>query len=196
MDKKEIIKKRIDESVKAKQDFIVESDNIVKASELISQSLKNGNKVLICGNGGSAADSQHIAAELVGRYMMERKALPAIALTTDSSILTAWSNDYSFESVFSRQIEALGKPGDVLIVLTTSDYNESDRHSLNLKNALVKAREIGLKTVGFYSIKSKDIVKLTDVSIIATSRDTPRIQECHMLAYHIICELVEMELFL
>jgi D-sedoheptulose 7-phosphate isomerase len=195
----DLIRGRISESIEAKQRFLDEEENvedIIKAVKIISDCFKNGNKVLICGNGGSAADAQHIAAEFVGKFWkLERKGLPAIALTTDSSNMTAWSNDYSFDTVFNRQLEALGNSGDVLIVLTTSDYNEEDNHSMNLKNALEKAKELSMKTIGLYSIKSEKILDLTDISIKANSRDTPRIQESHMLFYHIICELVEKELF-
>ena len=124
----DLIRGRISESIEAKQRFLDEEENvedIIKAVKIISDCFKNGNKVLICGNGGSAADAQHIAAEFVGKFWkLERKGLPAIALTTDSSNMTAWSNDYSFDTVFNRQLEALGNSGDVLIVLTTSDYNE------------------------------------------------------------------------
>ena len=194
MDDLELIKKRIEESIDAKKEFLREAENISKASDAIVQSLKNGGKILVFGNGGSAADSQHIAGELVGRYKEERRALPAVALTTDTSIITSLGNDYGFEDIFSRQVEALGKKGDVLMVLTTSDYNEEDRHSINLKNVLEKARDIGMTTVGLYSLKSDRIADLTDIVVRATSRDTPRIQECHQLAYHAICEIVEREM--
>lgn len=186
--KLEKIKKLMLESIECKKIFLDEYKNIDKAANALVNCFKRGNKVLICGNGGSAADAQHIAAELVGRYNLERSGLPAIALTTDSSILTAWSNDYNFESVFARQVEALAKKGDVLIGISTSG------NSKNVINALRKGREIGTINISLTGKDGGKIKPLSDININVHSSSTPRIQECHMLAYHIICEIVEEEI--
>jgi D-sedoheptulose 7-phosphate isomerase len=164
------------------------SDQVQKAGDLIIDAFKNNHKALFFGNGGSAADSQHIAAELVGRYKMERKGMPAIALTTDTSVLTAVGNDYSIDRIFSRQIEALANKGDVAIGFSTSGK------SRNVLEALVKARETGCGTVAFLGGSGGDIKNIVDLPIIVSSNDTPRIQECHILIGHIICEIVEMAL--
>ena len=157
---------------------------------------KRGNKVLFCGNGGSAADAQHVAGELVNKFRFERDHLPAIALTTDTSVISSIANDSSFSFVFSKQIEALGKKGDVLVVITTSDIDfKQNAHSSNLAMALKAARKKGLKTIGLVSIKSKKILKFLDVAVKIPSKDTPRIQEGHLVVEHIICDLVEQKLF-
>lgn len=184
----EKIKEMMKESIETKEAFLKEAEQISKAIDVMIQCYKNGNKILICGNGGSAADAQHIAAELVGRYKLERKGLPAIALTTDSSILTAWSNDYGFESVFERQVEALGKEGDVLIGLSTSG------NSPNVVKAFEKARKMNLKTISLTGNEGGKLKPLSDININVSSKNTPRIQECHLLAYHIICEEVEKQM--
>jgi len=181
----EEIKSVIKESIRCKNDFLSEAQNIQKVSEKIIECFKKGNKVLIFGNGGSAADAQHIAGELVGRFKLERKALPAIALTTDTSILTAWSNDYDFSSVFERQVEALAKTGDILFGISTSG------NSKNVIKALEKGKEIGTINLSLTGGDGGKIKKASDININSVSKNTPRIQECHMLAYHIICELVE-----
>lgn len=189
MEKIKEIKDRIQESIDAKKQFMKEAENIQNAAETIVNCFKKGNKVLIFGNGGSAADSQHIAGELVGRYKLERKALPAIALTTDTSILTAWSNDYDFESVFERQVEALAHEGDVLLGISTSGNSE------NVVRALKKGKEIGTINISLTGKDGGKIKLLSDVNINSDSDNTPRIQECHMVAYHTICEIVEKEMF-
>lgn len=159
---------------------------ISQAADIIIDSLKSKGKVLICGNGGSAADSQHIAAELVGRFKKDRDTLPAIALTTDTSILTAVSNDYGFAHVFSRQVQALGTKGDVLIGLSTSGRSE------NVKLALKKAKEIGMYTIAFIGDnKQCPMAEFSDIIISIPSPDTPFIQEAHITIGHIICSLVE-----
>lgn len=149
-----------------------------------------GRKILICGNGGSAADSQHFAAEFVNAFSrdLDRKALPAIALSTDTSILTSIANDFSFYNIFSRQVEAYGKPGDILIALTTSGTSQ------NCINALISAQKIGMVTIAFTK-ENAEISKYSEISIQVPSNSTQHIQECHMLAYHVITELVEDELF-
>lgn len=155
-----------------------------------TQTLKNGGKILICGNGGSAADSQHIAAELVGRFGKDRPPLAAIALTVDSSAMTAIGNDYDFTAIYARQVEGLGKPDDLLIGITTSG------NSPNVLQAIMKAKLMGLKTAGLTggNVGSK-IASLADVCAHVPSADTPRIQEAHILIGHIICAHIEKELF-
>ncbi|MAH43076.1 phosphoheptose isomerase [archaeon] len=162
---------------------------IANIAEAIINCYKNDRKVLICGNGGSAADAQHIAGELVGRFKMERKALPCIALTTDTSIMTAYANDYSFDDIFERQVEALGENGDLLIGLSTSG------NSSNVVKALSKAKAKGLTTIGLAGETGGKIKNMSDITFLAPTEDTPRIQECHITALHIICNLVEKELF-
>jgi len=162
---------------------------IEEAAKLIIDAFRAGKKVLIFGNGGSAADAQHMACELVGRYKKERKALPAIALTTDTSILTAVSNDYSFEVAFSRQIEALGNKGDIAFGISTSG------NSKNVIKAVEVAKEKGLKTIGLLGCDGGRMKDAVDLPIIVGARSTPRIQESHIVILHIICELVEEALF-
>jgi D-sedoheptulose 7-phosphate isomerase len=158
---------------------------ILAVADQIIDSLENGGKVILMGNGGSAADAQHIAAEFVGRYKKERKAFPAIAITTDSSIVTAIGNDYGSEKVFSRQVEAHGKIGDVVIGISTSG------NSANVIEAVKTAREIGCFTFALLGNDGGQLKSLVDIPIVVESRDTPRIQECHILIGHIICDLVE-----
>jgi phosphoheptose isomerase len=169
---------------------ILATPAIIAAANEIVRAFKSGNKLLICGNGGSAADSQHFAAEFVNAFSrdLDRKALPAIALNTDTSILTSIANDFDFESTYSRQVAAYGKPGDVLFVLTTSGSSK------NCVNAVKVARELGLICVSLTK-KGGEISTLTEISITVPSQNTQHIQECHMLAYHVITELVEDELF-
>jgi len=154
----------------------------------IISAIKNGNKIILFGNGGSAADAQHIAAELIGRFKLERKSFPALALTTDSSILTSLSNDYSFDTVFSRQCEGLVKDGDVIIGISTSG------NSKNVYDGLMTAKKFGGYTIGLLGNEGGNISKIVDISIIVDSKSTPRIQEAHRTIYHIICELVEKKL--
>lgn len=161
------------------------SKSLAKAGEILVQALKNGNKVLICGNGGSAADAQHIAAELTGRYKKERVSLPGIALSVDTSAITAIGNDYSFEEIFSRQLEGLGKNGDVLIALSTSG------NSGNVLRAISVAQEKWISTIGLLGKDGGKIGSVVDVAIIVPSDNTPRIQECHILMYHILCEYID-----
>lgn len=158
---------------------------IEKATELLISTLKRGNKILIAGNGGSAGDSQHFAGELVGRFLKERKALPAIALSTNTSILTAIGNDYSFEKVFSRQIEALGKEGDSLVVISTSG------NALNLIHAVDTAKSLSINTIGLLGNDGGKLGKLVDIPIIVPLSKTPRIQEIHIVIIHSICEIIE-----
>lgn len=154
----------------------------------IIDALRSGNKVLLIGNGGSAADAQHIASEIVGRYRKERPGYAAIALTTDTSALTAISNDYGFEQIFARQIESLGRPGDVLLALSTSG------RSPNILAAFAAARRYGLVTVGFTGLNGKSLHSVCDHLFVAPSDDTPVIQQIHMTAGHAICDSVERTL--
>ena len=163
-------------------------EKLEQASLLVVETLKNGNKVLLCGNGGSAADAQHIAAELVGRYKSDRRGLPAIALTTDTSILTSVGNDYGYEKIFDRQVEALANKGDLIIGISTSG------NSKNIVNALKLGRELDCKTLGFSGREGGVMNELCDVNLIVPSNNTPRIQEMHILFGHIICQIVDNEL--
>lgn len=161
------------------------ADDIQRAIDVIGDALKSGRKVLLMGNGGSAADAQHIAAELVSRFKKERKAIPAISLSTDTSILTAIGNDYGFEKIFERQIEALGEKGDVVIGISTSANSE------NVYRAMKLAKEKGLITIGLLGNDGGKIKGLSDIALIVPSKNTPRIQEAHITIGHIICEEVE-----
>lgn len=162
---------------------------IIECAAMLVGVLNAGGKLLVMGNGGSAADAQHLAAELVGRFLMERRALPAIALTTDTSILTAVGNDYGFDQVFSRQVEALAAPGDMVLGISTSG------HSRNVINGLAVAREKACSTVGLLGRDGGAIAGMVDLSLTVASPETPRIQEAHQLIIHIICDLVEKQLF-
>lgn len=163
---------------------------IKEAGVLLLESFRAGNKLLLCGNGGSAADSQHIATELVSRFFLERRALDAEPLTVNTSSLTAIGNDYDFSKVFSRQIEAKGKKGDVLIAISTSG------NSKNVVEAINTAKRIGLKTIGLTNNDKNNLVsKLTDCCINVPSLSAPRVQEAHILIGHMLCEFVENELF-
>ena len=152
---------------------------------IILESLKNDKKIVLFGNGGSAADAQHIAAEFVGRFSLERKSYPAIALTTDSSIITSISNDYSFEQIFSRQCESIVSKDDIVVGISTSG------NSLNVKNGLITSKKIGAKTIALLGNEGGEIKSIVDHSIIVQSSSTPRIQEVHRVISHLICDIVE-----
>jgi D-sedoheptulose 7-phosphate isomerase len=180
------IKKMIEDSISAKEIMLKSNlDEIKKAAEIMEHALKSGNKLMIAGNGGSAADSQHFAAEFVGRFKIGRKGLPCIALTTDTSIITAWTNDYGFETLFARQVEALGRKGDVFIGISTSG------NSPNIIKAMEKAKALGVKTVCLLGKDGGKLKGMADVDIIIKNNDTPRIQECHITILHIIAELLD-----
>ena len=171
-------------------------EEIKKITEELIWCFKRGNKVLIFGNGGSAADAQHFAAELVNDYKIKRASLPVLALTTNTSALTSISNDSSFDNVFVKQVEAFANKGDVAVIFTTSDAEEKDHgHSTNIYKGVIAAKNKGAKVIGFLGEKGVKISKLVDLAFIVKSKNTPRVQECHELAYHIISELVEKELF-
>lgn len=182
----EAIQKILQDSIDVKEEAITaNSDHIVTAVQEITKALLAGNKLFFFGNGGSAADSQHIAAEFIGRFQKERKSLPAIALTTDTSILTSLGNDYGFDRIFSRQIEGLAHPGDIAVGISTSG------NSKNVIAGIKKAKEIGLKTISLTGNDGGKLAKESDISIIVRSKVTARVQESHICIGHIICELVE-----
>lgn len=162
-------------------------DVIQIMAERCKEALKAGNKVLFCGNGGSAADAQHLAAELIGRFQKERRSLASIALTTDTSILTAVANDYGYDEVFARQVEGLGRSGDVLIGISTSG------NSANVVKAALKARDTGMHTIAFTGEGGGKLKDICDITFAVPSKVTARIQEMHIMVGHIICELVEEE---
>ena len=157
-------------------------------SNLIIEQMKKGNKLLIAGNGGSAADSQHFAAEIVGRFVLERKGYPAIALTTDTSILTAVANDYGYDTIFSRQVEALGNEGDIFIGISTSG------NSKNIIEAIKTAKKQGLKVIGLTGKDGGAMKDMCDICLAFNYSSTARVQEHHLMSYHLICEFVEKEL--
>jgi D-sedoheptulose 7-phosphate isomerase len=180
------IRSKLTESIQTKERII---QNLIPAIEgalqICLDCLESGHKIFLFGNGGSAADSQHIAAELVGKMALHRKALPAIALTTDTSNLTALSNDFGYEVVFQRQLEALGQSGDVAVGLSTSG------RSPNVLAGIRKAREMGLKTIGLTGGDGGALKDLVDCAIVVPSHNTQRIQEAHITIAHILCELIE-----
>ncbi len=158
---------------------------IISSVSTIIAALNAGNKLLIMGNGGSAADAQHFAAEFVGRFLRERRALPAIALTTDTSLLTAVGNDFGFDQIFKRQVEALAQPGDVVIGISTSG------HSANVALAMSTAQQLGCKTIGMLGRDGGVIAPLSDIQLTVPVQETPHIQEAHITMIHLICDLVE-----
>lgn len=162
---------------------------ITRLAERLIETFRIGNKLLIMGNGGSAADAQHFAGEIVSRFRMERPGLPAIALSTDTSIITAIGNDYGFERIFSRQIEALATPGDAVIGISTSG------NSPNVRKALEAAQQAGCTTIGLLGKDGGSIKALCDIPLIIPSNDTPRVQEAHIAIIHILCDLIEQGLF-
>jgi D-sedoheptulose 7-phosphate isomerase len=186
------IKDIIRDSINVKNTLLEDEElisNILKAVNIVVSSLRAGKKLLIAGNGGSAADSQHIAAELIGRLnIKERNPIPAIALTTDTSVLTAISNDFGYEFVFEKQIQALANPGDVFLVISTSG------NSINLINAVNKSKSLGIISIGLLGKDGGMLKNLVDIPIIVKHNNTQRIQECHLLIEHIICELVEQKI--
>ncbi|MGE0547504.1 MAG: SIS domain-containing protein [Kofleriaceae bacterium] len=177
------VRQALVESVRVKA--ALDTGAITHAAELMRDAVLGGHKVLLCGNGGSAADAQHIAAELVGRFVVERRPLGAIALTTDTSALTAIANDYGYEHVFSRQVEALGAPGDVLIAITTSGTSK------NVVAAVASARAIGMKVIALTGAKGAAFVTSCDAGVAVPSTVTARIQECHILIGHVLCEVLD-----
>ena len=185
------IRELFDASVRAKTVFLQEcAAPLERAIDLVADALAGGRKVLLFGNGGSAADAQHIAAEFVGRFLRERRALPAIALTTDTSALTAIANDYGYDDVFARQVRALGIAGDVALAISTSGRSPS------VLRAVDACRELGVRTIGLTGGDGGPLASMVDVSLrVSASKLSPRIQETHILVGHVICELVDRRLF-
>jgi len=186
-----ILVERIEELNRILVEFGHESNEVVVSiSHMIAETFRVGGKVLICGNGGSAADSQHFAAEFVSSFSkgLNRRALPALALTTDTSVITAYSNDFGYEGVFARQVEAFGLAGDVLIVISTSGNSE------NCIKAVEAAKDLGIKTVAFTG-EAGALKRIANFNLTVPSNNTQHIQEAHLVAYHVIAELVEQELF-
>jgi D-sedoheptulose 7-phosphate isomerase len=188
----DIVRKQLQESIStfqrvAADDAIVRS--LVAAAELVANAMRSGRKLMIAGNGGSAADAQHLAAEFVVRLNADRPALRAVALTTDTSILTAIGNDYVYDNVFARQIEAIGLAGDVFLAISTSG------NSRNILKALTLARSMGVATIGYSGNNGGKMAELCDVNIIIPSTATANIQECHLALEHILCMLVERLVF-
>ena len=182
------VKVRIQESIDTKSRILADEELLKKiqdAGEAVRKAVQSGNKVLLCGNGGSASDSLHIAGEFVGRFQKERNSLPAIALNADVASLTSIANDYGYEHVFERGVEGYGKSGDVLIGISTSG------NSCNVNLALKKAREMGIITIGLSGKNGGEMAALADISIVVPSDVTARIQESHIMIGHIICELAE-----
>jgi D-sedoheptulose 7-phosphate isomerase len=191
-DVKRCVSELIEASIATKRSLLRSSEvilTIAKVTELLVTAFRQGNKVLLFGNGGSAADAQHIAAELLGRFAFNRPALPAIALSLNSTCLTAVGNDYGFDQIFSRQLEALARAGDVSLAISTSG------NSQNVLNAVATARKMGLHTIALTGQTGGKLRNHVDHCICVPSNDTPRIQECHIMIGHILSELVEMELF-
>jgi D-sedoheptulose 7-phosphate isomerase len=185
-----IILKRFKESSEVKTRFLKENlSRLLDVIKLLSHTFEAGNKLFFFGNGGSAADAQHLAAEFVNRYVMDRPPLPAIALTTDTSILTSVSNDLAFNEIFAKQLRALGKEGDVAVGISTSGS------SPNIIKAFEVAKEMGMKTVALTGNDGGVVAKMVDFPLVVPSTSTPRIQEAHILIGHILCEMVEHYLF-
>jgi D-sedoheptulose 7-phosphate isomerase len=185
---KNTIINEIDKHIQVSSSLNTLTNEIIMSSQLCISSLKNKGKILLFGNGGSAADAQHIAAELVGRYKTERLGIAAIAITTDTSVLTSIGNDFGYNHVFDRQVEAIANEIDIVIGLSTSGK------SINVINGLKMASKIGCKTIGLSGQDGGDMSQICDINLIVPSQDTPRIQEMHILIGHIICHLIEQEI--
>ena len=185
MDRKTLLAIVEDSARITREFFEAESDSVLEAGRMLVSALSSGKKVLTFGNGGSAADSQHFAAELVNRYRVDRRALAAIALTTDTSILTSVANDSDYESVFSRQVEALGAPGDVAVAISTSG------NSPNVLKAVEVARGRGLRTLGLAGRDGGKLAKSVELCLTVPHRETARIQEVHALLIHLFCEMID-----
>lgn len=171
-----------------KKVFLDHSSHIQEIGKTMAYVLKNDGTIFWCGNGGSASDSQHLAAELVGRFKKNRRALRSIALNTDTSVVTCIANDYSYEDIFSRQLEGLARKGDLLMAISTSG------NSHNILNAIIRAKELGVKTLALLGKEGGEAKKIADDSLIISSESTARIQESHILIGHVLCEIIEAEL--
>jgi D-sedoheptulose 7-phosphate isomerase len=185
----ELIADRLKESIRVKEETLNDLSTIEAIASALTSCLKKGKKVYFFGNGGSAADAQHLAAEIVSRFYMERKGMPAEALCTNTSVITAVGNDYSFERIFARQIEAAGAEGDIALGISTSG------NSANVIEAMKSARAKRMVTIGFAGQKGGKLKDVVDLCFCAPSNDTPRIQEVHITVGHIICEIVERDIF-
>jgi len=186
----DIIEKALKESVQAKESFIrSHGDALIEVAEKIASAFVHDQKLLICGNGGSAADAQHIASEFLNRFVLERPPLPALALTTDTSTITSIGNDYTFDDIFSKQVKALGLEGDILLAISTSGESE------NILRAVRDAKSQGLYTVALTGKDGGKLAPLVDTALVVQSEVTARIQEVHILAAHILCSLVDYVLF-
>ncbi|OHD99436.1 MAG: phosphoheptose isomerase [Sulfurimonas sp. RIFCSPLOWO2_12_FULL_36_74] len=189
---KNYIKDQIKKSYETKQ-AVYQDENLINKIEQVSklcvELYRGKNKTILAGNGGSAADAQHIAAELVGRYGFDRPSIPSLALTTDTSCLTAIGNDYGYEKIFSRQLEGMGQSGDIFIGISTSG------NSKNIINAFISAKEKGITTVALVGRDGGEMAKMADIALVVPSDSTPRIQESHILIGHIICDIIEKEIF-
>lgn len=186
----DLVKDIIKESIKVKEAVSnTMAKDIRTVADMIAASLKKGGKLILFGNGGSAADAQHIAAELIGRFKLERQALAAVSLTTNTSIITSIANDYGYEEIFSRQLEGLASDNDIVIGISTSG------NARNVITGLLEARKMGIKTVALTGSGGGELAAISDIALIAPSDNTPRIQEAHITIGHILCELVEEKLF-
>jgi D-sedoheptulose 7-phosphate isomerase len=186
----DIIEEILKESLEVKETFVRNNIlNLTLLAEKVAQAFTNDRKLMLCGNGGSAADAQHIAAEFINRFVLERPPLPAMALTTDTSVITSIGNDYSFDDVFSKQVKALGMEGDVLLAISTSGNSE------NVLSAVRDARSQGIFTAALIGADGGRLAGLVDLALVAKTRHTPRVQEAHILAGHILCHLVDHILF-
>ena len=189
---KDYIKQQIQKSYEVKQALYEDNTLLTQLEKVVKLSVKlyeGKNKLILAGNGGSAGDAQHISAELVGRYKFDRPSLPALALTTDTSALTAIGNDYGYDKIFSRQLEGMGQKGDIFIGISTSG------NSLNIIEAFISAKEKGITTVALTGRDGGEMVKMADIALVVPSNSTPRIQESHILIGHILCDLIEQEIF-
>jgi len=188
----ELIRRSISDSISLKQQLLADPEilqNIERAAIDAAAVFQSGGKILLCGNGGSAADAQHLAAEFVSRFRFDRPALPALALNCNASVLTSIGNDYDYDYIFQRQTEALGRRGDLLWCFTTTG------HSQNIARALRQARQTGMHTVGFLGSGGGICLPETDLAFLIPSDDTPRIQEAHIMIGHVICDCIEQSLF-
>lgn len=185
-----ILKESLTGSIRAKELFFAESSQLLQdVVELILNAFNKGGKLILCGNGGSAADAQHLAAEFVNRFLIDRPPLPALALTTDTSILTSVGNDFSYDDIFAKQLEALGKPEDVLLGISTSG------NSQNVINAIAVAKKMDMATVGLTGGAGGKIAPLVDFLLNVPVSHTPHIQECHIWIEHMLCQLIDERLF-
>lgn len=185
-----ILQESLAGSIKAKEDFFEQSADLLLATvDKVIQCFKNGGKLMLCGNGGSAADAQHLAAEFVNRFLIDRRPLPALALTTDTSILTSVGNDFSYNDIFAKQVQALGKPEDILLGISTSG------NSGNVIHAIEVSKEIGMMTIGLTGGEGGKMASMVDLLLNVPTGHTPHIQECHVWIEHMVCQLIDERMF-